>query len=62
MTQTKPVADRRNKFSEVEGVVNTRISDDTERILDEADHAAAATDTRYTHNEVFSRLKGGINV
>ena len=41
------------KFSE--------LTDDLELKLDEADRAAAASDIRYTHDEVFSRLKDGIN-
>ncbi|MDR1330140.1 MAG: type II toxin-antitoxin system Phd/YefM family antitoxin [Oscillospiraceae bacterium] len=36
------------------------LTDDTELKLDEADRAAAA-DVRYTHEEVFSRLKAGVN-
>ena len=85
MIQIKPVSDLRNRFPEVEKVVNsghpvyltkngygamvvmsiehyTRLTDDTERLLDEADHAAAVSDVRYTHDEVFSRLKGGLHV
>jgi prevent-host-death family protein len=37
------------------------ITDDTELRLDEADHAAAASDVRHTHEEVFTRLKEGAN-
>jgi prevent-host-death family protein len=36
------------------------ITDDLELKLDEADHAAAASDVRYAHDEVFSRLKEGL--
>ena len=36
------------------------LTDDFETKLDEADRAAAASDVRYTHEEVFSRLKEGI--
>jgi len=32
-------------------------SDEIERVLDEADRAAAETDVRLTHDEVFGRLK-----
>ena len=35
------------------------LTDDIELKLDEADRAAAASDVRYTHEEVFSRLKEG---
>lgn len=41
------------KFSE--------LTDDVELKLDEADRAAASSDVRYTHKEVFARLKEGVN-
>ena len=34
------------------------LTDDIEIRLDEADRFAALSDVRYTHEEVFSRLKG----
>jgi prevent-host-death family protein len=37
------------------------LTDDLELKLDEADRAAAASDVRYAHNEVFSRLKAGLH-
>jgi prevent-host-death family protein len=37
------------------------LTDDIELKLDEADRAAAASDVRYTHEEVFSRLKASVN-
>ena len=37
------------------------LTDDVELKLDEADRAAAASDVRYTHEEVFSRLKAGLH-
>ena len=37
------------------------LTDDIEAKLDEADHAAAISDVRHTHDEVFSRLKGELN-
>jgi prevent-host-death family protein len=37
------------------------LTDDIEKKLDEADYAAAVSDERLTHEEVFSRLKKGIN-
>ena len=36
------------------------LTDDIELKLDEADRAAAASDVRYGHEEVFSRLKEGV--
>ena len=84
MVQIRPVSDLRNKFPEIEGVVNTgqpvfltkngygamvvlslekyaELTEDIELKLDEADRAAAESDIRYTHDEVFSRLKGGLD-
>jgi len=84
MIQIRPVSDLRNKFPEIEGVVNdgkpvfltkngygsmvvmslekySEITDSVEIKLDEADRAAEMSDIRYTHEEVFSRLKGGLN-
>ena len=37
------------------------LTDDIELKLDEADRAAAASDVRYTHKEVFSRLREGLH-
>jgi prevent-host-death family protein len=37
------------------------LTDDIEFKLDEADRVAETTNIRYTHSEVFSRLKEGIN-
>jgi len=39
----------------------SELTDDIELKLDEADRAAVASDVRYTHDEVFTRLKEGIN-
>lgn len=83
MIQIRPVSDLRNKFPEIEGVVNNgdpvfltkngygamvvlsleqyaELTGDVELKLDEADHAAAASNVRHTHEEVFSRLKDGL--
>ena len=84
MMQIRPVSDLRNKFPEIEGVVNNgepvfltkngygvmvvmslekyaEITDEVEFKLDEADLAAANSNIRYSHEDVFLRLKGGIN-
>ncbi|HCC35037.1 MAG TPA: prevent-host-death protein [Ruminococcaceae bacterium] len=37
------------------------LTEDVELKLDEADRAANVSDVRYTHEEVFSRLKEGLN-
>jgi len=37
------------------------LTDNLELKLDEADRAAAASDERHTHEEVFSRLKERLN-
>jgi prevent-host-death family protein len=80
MIQIRPVSDLRNKFPEIEAVVNqgepvyltkngygamvvmsleqyAELTDDIEIKLDEADRAADASGVRYTHEQVFSRLK-----
>jgi hypothetical protein len=36
------------------------LTDDIEMKLDEADNVAAESNVRYTHEDVFARLKGGI--
>jgi prevent-host-death family protein len=82
--QIRPVSDLRNKFPEIEGIVNkgepvyltknghgamvvmnleqyALLTNDIESKLDEADRLAEANDIRYTHEEVFSRLKQGLN-
>ena len=84
MIQIRPVSDLRNKFPEIENVVNTgepvyltkngygamvvmslekyaELTDDIEAKLDEADRAAEMSDIRYTHDEVFSRVRGNLN-
>ena len=35
--------------------------DDVELKLDEADYYAAVSDVRYSHDDVFTKLKAGIN-
>jgi prevent-host-death family protein len=37
------------------------LTDDTELKLDEADREAESTDIRYSHDEVFSRVRSRIN-
>ena len=39
----------------------TALTQDIEQKLDEADQAAAASPVRYTHEEVFARVKGRIS-
>lgn len=39
----------------------SQLTDDIEFILDEADRAAKETDIRYTHEEVFSRVRRSIS-
>jgi prevent-host-death family protein len=47
------------------GVMNgekyAELSDNIELNLDEADRLAANSDVRYTHNEVFGRLRSGLD-
>ena len=84
MIQIRPISDLRNKFTEIEGTINTgqpvyltkngygamvvmsldkyaELVDEVEFMLDEADYAATVSDVRYSHDEVFTRLKEGIN-
>jgi len=39
----------------------SELTDDIELKLDEADRAAALSDIRHSHEEVFARLKEGLN-
>ena len=80
MIDIRPVSDLRNKFTEIEGTVNSgqpvyltkngygtmvvmsikkyaELVDDVELMLDEADYAAANSSIRYSHDDVFKRLK-----
>jgi len=84
MVQIRPVSDLRNKFPEIESVVNggepvfltkngygtmvvlslekySELTDIIEMKLDEADRFAEESSARHTHEEVFSRLKGGLD-
>jgi len=84
MIQIRPVSDLRNKFPEIERLVNEgqpvyltkngygamvvmslkhyeNIVYDIESYMDEADQAADVSDSRYTHEEVFSRLREGLD-
>ena len=84
MIQIRPVSDLRNKFPEIESVVNeghpvyltknghgamvvlslqsyAELTDDIELFLDEADYAAASSSTRNKHDDVFTRLREGLD-
>ena len=84
MVQIRPVSDLRNKFTDIENIVQTgdpvyltkngygtmvvmsiesfsRLAEPEEYIMDTADKAAASTNTRLTHDEVFGSLGGKIN-
>lgn len=50
MIQIRPISDLRNKFTEI-----------VETALDEADQAATEENSRYTHEEVFSRIRRRVN-
>ena len=39
----------------------SRLTDGVEYALDEADRQAKETDVRYTHEEMFSKLRGATN-
>ena len=84
MIQIKPVSDLRNKFPDIEKIVNegepvyltkngygamvvlsleeySRLTDGAEIAMNEADFAAESDSSRYTHQEVFERIRGRIN-
>lgn len=84
MIQIKPVSDLRNKFPEIEALVQSgnpvyltkngygsmvllsleeysRLTDDIEQKLDEADAVAASTDSRLSHEEVFQSVRNAIH-
>ena len=56
MLNIRPVSDLRNRFSEVEEQYE-ELTNDVELALDEADRAADLSDTRYSADEVFSRVR-----
>lgn len=39
----------------------SRLTEDVEYALDTADRIAEESDVRYTHDEVFSKLRGSLN-
>ncbi len=84
MMQIRPVSDLRNKFTDIEKIVQSgtpvyltkngygtmvvlsldaysRMTDPEEYIMDVADAAAASTDARLTHDEVFEAIRKKIN-
>lgn len=84
MIQIKPVSDLRNKFPEIEKIVNegepvyltkngygamvvlsletySKLTDDVETMLDEADFAAENDSRRYTHEQVFEGIRRRVN-
>ena len=84
MMQIRPVSDLRNKFTDIEKVVQSgdpvyltkngygamvvlsldaysRMTDPEEYIMDVADAAAASTDVRLKHDEVFGAIREKIN-
>ena len=40
---------------------NLRLTEDVEYALDVADRMAKESDVRYTHDEVFSKLRGAVH-
>ena len=84
MIQIRPVSDLRNKFTDIEKVVQngdpvyltkngygsmvvmsldsfSRLVEPEEYIMDVADQAAASTDIRLSHKEVFGNLRRKLN-
>lgn len=85
MIQIRPVSDLRNKFTEIEAIVNSdqavfltkngygsmvvmslesysKLTEDVEAALDEADYAAEHSSKRLSHAEVFGSLREKLNV
>ena len=84
MIQIKPVSDLRNKFPDIEKIVNegepvyltkngygamvvlsleaySQLTEGVEIALDKADRMALEDDMRYSHDEVFTKLRRSIN-
>ena len=73
MIQIRPVSDLRNKFPEIETLVNSgnpvyltkngygSMVDNIEMKLDEADRQAAGTDERLSHESVFKNARSAIH-
>lgn len=84
MIQIRPVSDLRNKFTDIEKIVQngdpvyltkngygsmvvmsldsfSRLVEPEEYIMDVADQAAASTDIRLSHEEVFGNLRRKLN-
>lgn len=84
MIQIRPVSDLRNKFPEIEKIVNSgkpvyltkngygsmvvisleeyaSLTDNIEIKLDEADHQAAITEERLSHDTVFNNVRKAIH-
>lgn len=83
MINIRPVSDLRNRFGEIEKIVNagepvyltkngygsmvvisleeySKLTDDIEVKLDEADRAAERNDIRLSHDEVFGKVRDKI--
>lgn len=84
MIQIKPVSDLRNKFADIEKIVNSgepvyltkngygtmvvlsleeysRLKDNIDRDLVQAEIMAENNDTRYTRDEMYNMLKGRVD-
>ena len=65
MIQIRPVSDLRNKFPEIETLVNSGnpvyLTKNIEMKLDEADRQAAGTDERLSHESVFKNARSAIH-
>ena len=84
MLQIRPVSDLRNKYPEIEKVINkdkevyltkngygtavilslkkyAEITNDIKVKLDEADYEAVHTKKRYTHSQMFKKIRGYVN-
>ena len=57
MITIRPVSDLRNKFTDIENVINQNV----EQALDDADTYAESNTERLTHEDVFGSLRRRIN-
>lgn len=63
MIQIHPVSDLRNKFSEIEEIVNggEPVYLFVETKLDEADRIAETSEERYSHERVFGDIRKAVD-
>lgn len=71
MINIRSVSDLRNKFSEIETIVNNgepvylseyaQLTENIEMKLDEADHQTSTTTTRLSHDDIFNSARATLH-